>query len=88
MSKYLNMGMELEKIVAACTSVPARLMNLPGKIGTLQPGAYGDVAIFALEKAAISFPDTKGEVMVGEQLLVPKMTMKDGIVAYKAIAMS
>ncbi len=88
MSKYLNMGMKLEKIVAACTSVPARLMNLAGKIGTLQPGAYADVAIFAVEKASVKFPDTKGVVMVGEQLIVPKMTMKDGIVLYKDIAMS
>ena len=85
MSKYLNMGMNLESVVAACTSKPAQLMHMEHKIGTLKPGAYADVALFRLIDAPAKFSDTKGEVMIGEQLLVPKATIKDGQLVYKAI---
>lgn len=88
MSKYLNLGMPLESIIAACTAMPAKLMGLQGKIGTLQAGAYADLAIFSLEKSRICFPDTKGETMTGTQLLIPKMTVKDGLVVYKDITLS
>ena len=50
MMKYLNMGMKLEQVVAACTSVPACLIGMKGKLGTLAPGALADVAVFRLGK--------------------------------------
>lgn len=85
MSKYLNMGMSMEAVVAACTKTPAKLMHMENKIGTLKPGAYADVALFSLDNTPTRFADTKGEVMIGEQLLIPKITIKDGQIVYKAI---
>ena len=85
MSKYLNMGMSLDSVVAACTCKPAQLMHMENKIGTLKPGAYADVALFKVAQRPTKFTDTKGEVVIGEQLLVPQATIKDGQLVYKSI---
>src|SRR5262249_39546621 len=46
MMKFLAMGMTLDGVVGASTAVPARQIGMQGKIGTLAPGAFADVAIF------------------------------------------
>ena len=48
MSKFLRMGFSLEQVVTMATSAPARIINRAPKIGTLQLGAPGDVAIMEL----------------------------------------
>src|SRR3981189_2017605 len=48
MSKFLAMGSSLEQVVAMATSAPAKIINRAPKIGTLQIGAPGDVAIMEL----------------------------------------
>jgi dihydroorotase len=85
MSKYLNMGMDLPSVVTACTSKPAQMMNLEGAIGTLNPGAFADVAIFKLIHRPTIFADTKGQTMLGEKLLIPQVTIKDGQVVYSSM---
>lgn len=85
MSKYLTMGMDLMSVIEACTSTPARLMNMAGRIGTLQPGAYADIAIFNLMDVPVRYLDTKKEAMIGNQLLVPLATIKGGQLVYKSI---
>jgi predicted amidohydrolase len=83
MMKYLNMGMPLEQVVAACTSVPARLIGMKGKIGTLQPGAFADVAVFRLKNKPISMKDFWGNSITGEQWLVPELTILNGAIVYR-----
>ena len=38
--------MTLDQVVAACTTVPARLLGMKGQLGTLALGALADVAVF------------------------------------------
>lgn len=88
MSKYLAMGMPIEKVVAACTSTPARCLNLADEIGTLASNKCADIAIFKLEKMKIKFMDIFGQEYWGSELLVPKMTIKSGSIVYKDFTFS
>ena len=83
MMKYLNMGMRLEQVVAACTSTPARLMGMKGKLGTLAPSALADVAVFRAQKKRLVMKDQQGDSITGEHMLVPQMTVLDGRIAYR-----
>jgi predicted amidohydrolase len=85
MMKYLNMGMKLEQVVAACTSTPARLIGMKGKLGTLSPGALADVAVFRLGKKKLEVKDIHGNSIIGENMLVPQMTVFDGRIVYRQV---
>jgi predicted amidohydrolase len=85
MSKYLNLGVGLKEVVAACTSTPANLLGMQGTLGTLAPGAMADIAVFKLAQRATRFCDTPGETFVGEQLLVPQMTVLGGQITYRQV---
>ena len=85
MMKYLNLGMEIERVVAACTSVPARLLGLSGKIGTLAPGALADVAVFRQVEKPITIIDKFGDRITGQKWLIPQLTILDGKIAYRQI---
>lgn len=83
LSKYLAMGSDLPSVIASATKVPAKLMGMEGRIGTLTPGALGDVGIFRLEDGAVTFKDTAGESRKGSKLLVPVATFVGGTLMYR-----
>lgn len=83
--KYLNMGMQLEQVVAACTSTPARWMGIKGKLGTLAPGALADVAIFRHTKKKMVMRDLEGGTFTGDNVLIPQMTVLDGRILYRQV---
>lgn len=85
MMKYLNLGMELDRVVAACTSVPAKLIGWSGKIGTLAPGAFADVAVFRLVEKPLLIQDKFGGKITGRKWLIPQLTILDGKIAYRQI---
>jgi dihydroorotase len=85
MSKHLAMGMSLYDVVAACTSTPAQQIGMLGEIGTLANGACADIAIFRLEDKEVCFYDFKGENIIGQQVLVPQLTIRGGRIVYKDI---
>jgi predicted amidohydrolase len=85
MMKYLNMGMKLEQVIAACTSTPACLIGMKGKLGTLALGALADVAIFRLGKKKLEVKDVHGNSFTGENVLLPQMTVVDGRIVYRQI---
>ena len=59
MSKFLALGFTLEQVVAMATINPAKVINRVPKLGTLQIGAPGDVAIMELVEGPVSFVDTR-----------------------------
>lgn len=83
LSKYLNMGMELIEVIRRCTSVPAVLLGMENEIGKLQEGYTADIAIFKLKKKRVCFTDYLGKRMEGNQVLVPQLTLKDGVITYR-----
>ena len=79
MSKFLAMGSSLDQVVAMATSVPARIINRTPKIGTLQRGAPGDVAIMDLIEGPVSFVDTRNNKRDGNLQLKPVQTVVNGV---------
>ncbi|MAE67248.1 MAG: amidohydrolase/deacetylase family metallohydrolase [Phycisphaeraceae bacterium] len=77
-SKFLQLGWTLNEVIEKVTSGPARTRGVLGKVGTLKPGACADVAIFELQTGTFEFRDAKDELRIGEQKLVPVLTLRDG----------
>jgi dihydroorotase len=85
MSAYRAMGMPLMEVLRCVTATPARLMHLEGTIGTLEPGARADIALFRFEERDMRFHDLFGNVVTGKGLFVPQMTVKNGWIMYRQI---
>lgn len=85
MSKYLALGLSLSNVVEACTATPAKLIGMEGRLGTLSPGAFADVAIFRLAEKPLSFTDHFGDSLVCNQLLIPQLTISHGKVVYRSL---
>lgn len=83
MSKYLYLGMPFTDVVRAVTTTPARLLRMEGKIGTLVPGAYADVAILRRKEACVRYRDAQGCIRESNEMLVPQMTIKSGQIMFR-----
>jgi dihydroorotase len=79
MSKFLAMGFSLEQVVAMATINPARIINRAPKLGTLQVGAPGDVAIMEFVAGDVSFVDTRNNTRPGKAQLKPVQTVIAGV---------
>ena len=79
MSKFLTMGYTLEQVVTMTTTAPAKIINRAPKIGTLQIGAPGDVAIMQLVEGPVSFVDTRKNKRDGKMFLKPIQTVINGV---------
>lgn len=83
MSKYLAMGMELLDVIRRCTMVPASLVGMDGHIGQIREGFLADIAIFKLKNKEVHYVDYLGKEIVGTEVLVPQVTVKDGSIVYR-----
>ncbi|MFL5067145.1 MAG: amidohydrolase family protein [Xanthobacteraceae bacterium] len=79
MSKFMGLGFSLEQVVAMATVNPAKIINRLPKLGTLQVGAPGDVAIMELVEAPVSFVDTRDNRREGRAALKPVQTVTAGV---------
>jgi dihydroorotase len=79
MSKFMLLGFSLEQVVAMATTAPAKIINKAPKIGTLQVGAPGDVAIMELVEGPVTFVDTRNNKRDGNVLLKPVQTVINGV---------
>ena len=77
-SKFLHLGVPLDDALERVTAVPARIIGMADRIGTLSVGAWGDASLFALEKGSHPLVDCHGETRVADKRLVPRMVIKDG----------
>jgi len=75
----MAMGYTLEQVVTMTTTAPARIINRAPKIGTLQIGAPGDVAIMELVEGPVSFVDTRNNKRDGKAYLKPVQTVINGV---------
>jgi dihydroorotase len=79
MSKFLALGYSLEDAIAKVTVKPAEIIGRTAKLGTLQAGAPGDVAIMELVESPVSFVDTRGNKREGKAYLKPVQTVAGGV---------
>jgi dihydroorotase len=79
MSKFLNLGLTLEQVVAMATTAPARVIGRGGKLGTLQVGAPADVSLLELVEGPVEFVDTRNNKRQGKVHLKPAGAVLAGV---------
>jgi dihydroorotase len=79
MSKFMGLGFTLEQVVTMATANPAKIINRMTKLGTLQVGAPGDVAILELVEGPVSFVDTRNNKRDGKAYLKSVQTVAAGV---------
>jgi dihydroorotase len=77
MSKFLCLGMPFESVLAAVTTVPARVLNRPD-LGTLHLGSVADVTILDVATGAFSYVDSVGEELRGKHRIDVRGVVVDG----------
>jgi dihydroorotase len=78
MSKFLHLGVPLDEIVDMTTRAPARVIGVEGELGTLRPGAAGDVTLLSLVDGPVTLEDAMGEVVEASRRLVPAGVVRAG----------
>ena len=81
MSKFLNMGLSFQEVIAATTSKPALYLQKED-LGHLSVGAGADVTLLNIKKGEFGFIDTRGKKMSGNKKIVCEMTLRDGNIVY------
>jgi dihydroorotase len=81
MSKFLNMGMSMDDVIAKSTWAPAREIHRE-ELGHLTPGAVADIAVLRIENGNFGFVDTSGAKMTGSKKLVCELTIRNGKVLW------
>lgn len=85
MSKFLNMGIEIEKLIQIVTHVPAVKLGMEHEIGTLKTGAAADIAVLKIVEKDVEFNDSHGVLFKGNQLIRTQMTIRDGVAVFRQI---
>ena len=81
MSKFLNMGIDLDEIIKSTTWSPAQYIKRTD-LGHLSVGAEADITLLNLREGDFGFIDTQGKRMKGNNLLECEMTIKAGEIVY------
>lgn len=78
MSRFLCLGMSLRDAVAKTTAAPARVLGREKELGTLRPGAAGDVFIFRMLDGEFPLIDTHLQTRMGTKRIDPVATVRAG----------
>ena len=82
MSKFLHLGLSLEEVVEASTAKPAEVIGKKGEIGTLRPGACGDVTVLKMLEGKFPLLDVEGEGRICRRLLKAVRVVRNGEIVY------
>ena len=66
LSKFIALGMPLDRIIAASTVNAAKALQRP-ELGTLKPGAVGDATVLDLETGAFTYTDVLGATISADK---------------------
>ena len=79
LSKFLHLGMRLDEVIRLGTEAPAKVIGKSNELGTLRPGAVGDVTISKLEEGRFQLSDSGGRrVVEATHRLTHVKTIKGG----------
>jgi dihydroorotase len=81
MSKFLNMGMPIDDVVACSTWHPAREIHHE-ELGHLSVGAVADVAVLRLVHGDFGFVESAGLRLRGDRKLVGELTVRAGKIVW------
>ena len=78
MTKFLALGLSLERIIAACTSNPARAIGWQNRIGGLEVGREADIAVLQILDDPVTLRDSVGAEKLHRQRIAAKWTIRAG----------
>jgi dihydroorotase len=81
MSKYLNMGMNIEDIIFRATWNSANSIKRDD-LGQLSEGADADIAVLSIRKGSFGFIDAGGTKLTGDRRLEAELTIRAGKVVW------
>jgi len=81
MSKFLNMGLNLNEVITSVTWDAAKSIKKEN-LGNLSVGSIADITILNLREGDFGFIDTKNKKMNGTKKLECELTIKDGKIVY------
>ena len=81
MSKFLNMGLNLNEVITSVTWDAAKSIKKEN-LGNLSVGSIADITILNLREGEFGFIDTKNKKMNGTKKLECELTIKDGKIVY------
>ena len=80
LNELLALGISLTDVVRMVTSNAATLLGLDGEIGTLAPGAAGDVSVLSLDHGEWILSDSLGAELRATVRLRPELAIRGGVV--------
>ena len=78
MSKFLMLGVPLERVIEMSTTTPAKILNQEGELGTLRVGSVADIAVLERLSGDFIFTDSYRQQKTGSELLVASTTVRRG----------
>lgn len=79
MNLLLAFGQPLLETVARATTNPARIfLGMEAELGSLQVGTVADITVLNDERGKWTIPDSSGDRLTLERLLMPAFCLKDG----------
>ena len=81
MSKFLNLGVSLEKVIEMSTIAPALQIKRP-ELGHLSAGAVADIAVLRIEHGQFGFLDVRNARLDGAKRLRYELTIREGVVVW------
>jgi dihydroorotase len=78
MSKFLMLGLSLERIVEMSTTRPAQVLGRSEDLGTLRVGTVADIAVLERRTGRFVLEDSYDTTRVGEELLIAAATVRRG----------
>ncbi|WP_343716157.1 amidohydrolase/deacetylase family metallohydrolase [Inquilinus sp.] len=77
LSKFLELGMPLDEVIAASTVNAAKALNRP-ELGTFKPGSVGDASILSLKDGAFPLEDVRGEIVTAGRRIFAEGVVVNG----------
>jgi len=81
MSKFLNLGVSLDKVIEMSTIAPAMQIKRP-ELGHLSVGAVADIAVLRMEHGEFGFLDVRDVRLDGTKRLRCELTLREGVVVW------
>jgi dihydroorotase len=77
-SRFLALGMTLDKALECVTVNPSKVFDYGVSLGSLQVGSEADIGIFEIQDGSFEFLDGGGAKRIGRQRMVNKATVSRG----------
>ncbi|MBI2479223.1 MAG: amidohydrolase family protein [Planctomycetia bacterium] len=78
MSKFLMLGVPIERVIEMSTTRPAKVLQRENEIGTLRVGTVADIAVLEKHEGKFLFTDSYRQTRVGSELLTAATTIRRG----------